>query len=72
MTTQIDKAFESWIDAGIIDREWLDNPCPIEHTSPQQPRTAVLAQWLMVVSVCAIWGATVALVAYVAMKSGAI
>lgn len=72
MTTQIDKAFESWIDAGIITREWLDNPCPIAHTSPVQPRTAVLAQWLIVIAVCAIWVATVALVAYVAIKTGAL
>ena len=72
MTPQIDKAFESWIEAGIITREWLDNPCPIAHTSPQQTRTTVLAQWLIVIAVCTIGLATVALVAYVAIKTGAL
>ena len=70
MTTQIDKAFESWIDAGIIDREWLDNPCPIAHTSPQQPRSAILAQWLYIAAVCFIGLATVALIVLVATSRG--
>jgi len=70
MTTQIDKAFERWIDAGIIDREWLDNPCPIEHTSPQQPRSARILQWLYIAAVCAIGLSTVALIVLVATSRG--
>lgn len=70
MTTQIDRAFESWIDAGIITRDWLDNPCPIEHTSPVQPRSAILAQWLYIAAVCVIGLATVALIVLVATSRG--
>jgi len=70
MTTQIDKAFESWIDAGIITREWLDNPCPIEHTSPVQPRSARILQWLYIAAVCFVCGATVALIVLVATSRG--
>jgi hypothetical protein len=72
MTTQIDKAFEGWIEAGIIDRSWLDNPCPIAHTSPVQPRSARILQWLYIVALCFIGLATVALVAFVAIKTGAL
>lgn len=70
MTTQIDQAFESWIDAGIIDREWLDNPCPIAHKSPVQPRSARILQWLYIVALCVIGLSTVALIVLVATSRG--
>ena len=69
-TTQRNLILAGLLEDGVIDENWLSNPCKIAHTSPNKPRTAVVMQWLAVAGFIAIAALTVGLVVFVAMNSG--
>ena len=67
---QIDVMLAGLLEQGVIDQDWLENPCKIAHPSDIQPHTAVWVHWLYVATFITIAALTVGLVVFVAMNSG--
>lgn len=67
---QIDAIVTGLLEQGVIDQNWLENPCKIPCSKPLQPRMALLWHWLTVATFIAVAALTLALVAYVAINGG--